>query len=217
PRPEMNDPSLRLVLALLALERGETAQAAAHANWLAEHARGARIAASTCRVLVRLGEARRAATFAQQRINEGIASPSLHLELALAWEAMGQDDASYRALEDGLTAFPDDPALLETAAARADAAGNVDRAIELYTRAISHHSAPALMHEAIARVATDAGRLDIAIQHARAAVTLAGDQDPKVYRILYDALLASGDTDGARAALERGRRRFPQAPILGVP
>ncbi len=217
PRPPMTDPTLRMVLALLALEGGDRAQAIRHANWLADHARSAALAAKTCRVLVRLGEARRAATFAQQRINAGIAGPALHLELALAWEALGQEAAVLRALNEGLVAFPDDPTLLETAAARADAAGDHAAALDLYTRAIPHHASPELVHEAVARVATQAGQYDVAVRHARLAVEMAGDRDPKLYRVLHDALLASGDADAARGALERGRRRFPQATILGEP
>lgn len=215
PRPSMSDPMLRLVLAILALEGGEPTQALIHAEWLSVHARTPSVAAMTCRILVRLGEARRAATFAQQRVNEGLVSPSLYLELANAWEALGQQAPALRALQDGLLTSPNDPILLETAAARADAAGDRATAIELYARAIPHHASPALMHEAIARVATEAARYDLAVTHARQAVELAGDQDPQLYRVLHDALLGSGDADAARAALERGRRRFPQATILG--
>ncbi len=217
PRPPMSDPTLRLVLALLAMEAGDPTQAMGHAEWLAAHAPSARIAAKTCRILVRLSEPRRASTLAQQRINEGVVSPALYLELSWAWEAQGQEAAAMRGLQEGLDSFPNDPALLETAAARADTAGDYAAAIDLYTRAIPYHLSPELMHEAVARVATQADQHELAIRHARLAVAMAGDRDAKLYRVLYDALLASGDVDGARGALERGRRRFPQAAILGEP
>lgn len=217
PRPPMSDPTLRLVLALLALEAGDPTQAMNHAEWLATHAPSARIAAKTCRILVRLSKPRRASTLAQQRINEGVVSPALYLELSWAWEAQGQEAAAMRGLQEGLDLFPNDPALLETAAARADAAGDLVAALDLYTRAIPHHPSPELMHEAVARVATQAEQHELAIRHARLAVAMAGDRDAKLYRVLHDALLASGDVDGARGALERGRRRFPQATILGEP
>jgi len=127
--------------------------------------------------------------------------PALKLEVRLL-RGLGDDSAADALIAQGLLLRPADPGLLLLHAERLLERSRPARAVELLDRALARRPMHRRTLLTAGRAAMAVGEVHRAIELARTAID-ARRQDPaEAARLLFDALIADEDFDGAEAAIE---------------
>ncbi|HEY8519658.1 MAG TPA: PA2778 family cysteine peptidase [Gammaproteobacteria bacterium] len=106
------------------------------------------------------------------------ADPLLYVRALAGAERLLDPDDAVRAHAAALELWPDEPAVLFAAAARAHADGRLEEAARLYRRLLERAPGDAAARNNLANVLADGGCLDAALREARAALAAAGADSP---------------------------------------
>lgn len=192
---------------LTALERPSEARAA-YTAWLAHDPGSPTAREGVARSLLDEGRASEALEFLQAQIAQGSPTERLYLLWSEAESALGHPEAAIAAIERGLAAFPEGPALWGRRGELAIRREDWSTASRAFAQALRSEPKNAEWLCAAASASQKQGRLSEAVAFLTTATETAGDR-PALWAALGSALLADHRPVDALTSFERARQLDP--------